>query len=70
VAPVVNAALEAGITFFDTSDSYGESERRLRRALYAHSGPGHPLDVRRPAYRHKCVQAGHRWLIASRARIA
>jgi len=33
VAPVVNAALEAGITFFDTSDSYGESERRLRRAL-------------------------------------
>jgi hypothetical protein len=32
VAPVVNAALEAGSTFFDTSDSYGESERRLGRS--------------------------------------
>ncbi len=33
VPPVVNAALEAGITFFDTSDSYGESEQRLAKAL-------------------------------------
>lgn len=33
VAPVVDAALDAGITFFDTADSYGESERRLRDAL-------------------------------------
>lgn len=33
VGPVVDAALEAGINFFDTSDSYGESEERLGRAL-------------------------------------
>jgi|SRR5664280_912158 len=33
VAPVVDAALEAGITFFDTADSYLESEPRLARAL-------------------------------------
>lgn len=33
VAPVVDAALESGINFFDTSDSYGQSERRLGRAL-------------------------------------
>jgi aryl-alcohol dehydrogenase-like predicted oxidoreductase len=33
VAPVVGAALEAGITFFDTADSYLESEARLGRAL-------------------------------------
>ena len=33
VAPVVDAALEAGITFFDTADSYLESEARLARAL-------------------------------------
>jgi aryl-alcohol dehydrogenase-like predicted oxidoreductase len=33
VAPVVDAALQSGINFFDTSDSYGESERRLGRAL-------------------------------------
>ena len=33
VPPVVNAALDEGINFFDTSDSYGESEERLGRAL-------------------------------------
>ena len=31
--PVVDAALDAGINFFDTSDSYGESEERLGAAL-------------------------------------
>ncbi len=36
VPPVVNAALEAGITFFDTSDSYGGSEERLGKALGPH----------------------------------
>jgi aryl-alcohol dehydrogenase-like predicted oxidoreductase len=36
VPPVVNAALEAGITFFDTSDSYGDSEERLAKALGHH----------------------------------
>jgi aryl-alcohol dehydrogenase-like predicted oxidoreductase len=33
VAPVVDAALESGINFFDTSDSYLDSEERLGRAL-------------------------------------
>ncbi|MDA8275419.1 MAG: aldo/keto reductase [Actinomycetota bacterium] len=33
VPGVVDAALEAGIDFFDTSDSYGESEERLGAAL-------------------------------------
>jgi len=33
VPAVVEAALDAGITFFDTSDSYGESEARLAAAL-------------------------------------
>lgn len=33
VGPVVDAALEAGINFFDTSDSYGDSEQRLGSAL-------------------------------------
>ena len=33
VPPVVDAALEAGITFFDTADSYLESEARLAEAL-------------------------------------
>ncbi len=33
VQPVVDAAIDAGINFFDTSDSYGESEERLGRAL-------------------------------------
>jgi aryl-alcohol dehydrogenase-like predicted oxidoreductase len=33
VPPVVDAALEAGITFFDTADSYGESEVHLGKAL-------------------------------------
>jgi len=33
VAPVVDAALEVGITFFDTADSYLESEARLAKAL-------------------------------------
>jgi aryl-alcohol dehydrogenase-like predicted oxidoreductase len=36
VPPVVNAALDAGITFFDTSDSYGDSEERLGRAIGRH----------------------------------
>jgi aryl-alcohol dehydrogenase-like predicted oxidoreductase len=35
VPPVVDAALDAGINFFDTSDSYGESEERLGKALHA-----------------------------------
>lgn len=35
VPAVVDAALEAGINFFDTSDSYGESEPRLAAALGA-----------------------------------
>ncbi len=33
VPPVVAAALDAGIDFFDTSDSYGESEERFGKAL-------------------------------------
>ena len=33
VPPVVEAALEAGINFFDTADSYGDSEERLAQAL-------------------------------------
>ena len=33
IPPVVDAALDAGINFFDTSDSYGESEEWLGRAL-------------------------------------
>lgn len=33
VPPVVDAAIEAGINFFDTADSYGDSEDRLGRAL-------------------------------------
>jgi aryl-alcohol dehydrogenase-like predicted oxidoreductase len=33
VPPVVDAALEAGINFFDTADSYGTSELRLGKAL-------------------------------------
>jgi aryl-alcohol dehydrogenase-like predicted oxidoreductase len=33
VAPVVDAALEAGITFFDTADVYRDSEPRLAAAL-------------------------------------
>lgn len=37
--PVVEAALDAGITLFDTSDSYGDSEEILGRIL-AEGGPG------------------------------
>jgi aryl-alcohol dehydrogenase-like predicted oxidoreductase len=33
VTGVVDAALESGIDFFDTSDSYGDSEERLGQAL-------------------------------------
>ena len=33
VPAVVDAALEVGINFFDTSDSYGDSEEHLGRAL-------------------------------------
>ena len=33
VPAVVNAALEAGMNFFDTADSYGASEERLGAAL-------------------------------------
>lgn len=33
VAATVGAALEAGITFFDTADVYGDSEEKLGRAL-------------------------------------
>ncbi len=36
VPPVVAAALDEGITLFDTSDSYGESELRLGKALGNH----------------------------------
>ncbi len=36
VGPVVDAALEQGINFFDTSDSYGTSEERVGKALGAH----------------------------------
>src|SRR5690625_7469601 len=38
VPGLVNAALEAGITFFDTADTYsrGRSEQLLGRALGAH----------------------------------
>ncbi len=36
VPPVVEAALDSGINFFDTSDSYGESEVRLGQALGHH----------------------------------
>jgi aryl-alcohol dehydrogenase-like predicted oxidoreductase len=35
VPAVVDAALDAGITFVDTADSYGRSERRLAKALGA-----------------------------------
>ena len=33
---MVTAALESGVTFFDTSDSYGDSEERLGKALGRH----------------------------------
>jgi aryl-alcohol dehydrogenase-like predicted oxidoreductase len=33
VAPVVDAAIEEGVTFFDTADSYLDSEKRLGHAL-------------------------------------
>ena len=33
VGPVVDRAIETGINFFDTSDSYGPSEERLGKAL-------------------------------------
>ncbi len=33
VGPVVDRAIEAGINFFDTADSYGASEERLGQAL-------------------------------------
>jgi aryl-alcohol dehydrogenase-like predicted oxidoreductase len=36
VPPVVSAALESGVNFFDTSDSYGNSEERLGQALGRH----------------------------------
>jgi aryl-alcohol dehydrogenase-like predicted oxidoreductase len=36
VPPVVNAALESGINFFDTADSYKGSEERLGQALGRH----------------------------------
>ena len=36
VPPVVEASLDAGITFFDTADSYGDSEERLGQALGRH----------------------------------
>jgi aryl-alcohol dehydrogenase-like predicted oxidoreductase len=36
VPPVVEAALDSGINFFDTSDSYGDSEERLGQALGRH----------------------------------
>jgi aryl-alcohol dehydrogenase-like predicted oxidoreductase len=36
VPAVVDAALDAGITLFDTADSYAESEVRLARALGSH----------------------------------
>ncbi len=36
VDQVVGAALGEGVNFFDTSDSYGDSEERLGRALGAH----------------------------------
>jgi aryl-alcohol dehydrogenase-like predicted oxidoreductase len=36
IPPVVNAALDVGITFFDTSDSYGDSEERLGKAIGGH----------------------------------
>jgi aryl-alcohol dehydrogenase-like predicted oxidoreductase len=36
VPPVVEAALDSGVNFFDTSDSYGESEERLGLALGRH----------------------------------
>jgi aryl-alcohol dehydrogenase-like predicted oxidoreductase len=36
VGPVVDAALDQGINFFDTADSYGASEERLGAALGRH----------------------------------
>jgi aryl-alcohol dehydrogenase-like predicted oxidoreductase len=36
VPPVVDEAIDSGINFFDTADSYGESEVRLGRALGRH----------------------------------
>ena len=36
VPPVIDAALEVGINFFDTADSYRESEVRLGQALGRH----------------------------------
>jgi aryl-alcohol dehydrogenase-like predicted oxidoreductase len=55
VPAVVDAALEAGITLFDTADSYGRSERRLAKALGARREEvvvatkfGSPLGSERP----------------------
>ena len=74
VPPVVNAALESGITFFDTSDSYGDSEKRLAMALGHHrdqvviaSKFGTPLGVdgtggAAPAYVREAVERSLREL--------
>jgi aryl-alcohol dehydrogenase-like predicted oxidoreductase len=50
VAPVVLAALDCGVKFFDTADSYGDSEERLGQALGRHRDEvviatkfGHPV---------------------------
>lgn len=36
--PVIDAALDAGVTLFDTSDSYGDSEEVVGEALESHRG--------------------------------
>ena len=52
-AAVVLAALDAGITYFDTAPLYGlgESERRLGRALVGVDRSGLTISTSRPAHR-------------------
>jgi aryl-alcohol dehydrogenase-like predicted oxidoreductase len=70
---VVDAAFDSGVTFFDTADTYGESEVFLGEALKGHRDPhvvatkfGMPLDERRrgaaPAYVHSACDSSLRRL--------
>ena len=78
VPAVVDAALEAGINFFDTADAYGRSERRLAAALGARRedvvvatkfasplGPNRPGGAR-PEYIRSAVERSLRELATDR----
>jgi aryl-alcohol dehydrogenase-like predicted oxidoreductase len=78
VPAVVDAALEAGVSFFDTADAYGRSERRLAAALGARRedvvvatkfasplGPNRPGGAR-PEYIRSAVERSLRELATDR----